>query len=482
VDRSAHSCDTCAVDLPRLALALAAGALLGLASPDAGGALAAWIGFTLLVLSQRGAWLAGLIWYALAIAWFPEAWARFAGERGLGLFALLIALQASLPVVAAALGLWGRRALPWPVAAGAAWALASVAADLLQPLPADPSLFLAGAGPLSWPLAVGGRPLLVGGLAALAAWSERAPRAAAFAFGGWLLIGVAWVLAPEAPASTVRIGVVQPGTGAFDARRASTAPRRADRLVALIEGLGPADLIVTPEGAWPMDPGEPGSAARVRFLERWPELPPTLLGASVGGEEPVANSLLLVSQREVRARYDKRVLVPVAERARFGLGRDRYRPGQEAPILHLGDLHLGVMLCYEDLFASAIQQAARGSELLVSATNDAWLGPGRGGQLHLAASTRAAIESRRWVARSTTNGGSAFIDTRGRAVWRGAWVDGDRRPDAPPLAAVLDVPRLQPLWDGTRGAQVVTPLAALLLLLGGRRRVEALPPAEAARG
>src|SRR6185436_993492 len=79
----------------------------------------------------------------------------------------------------------------------------------------------------------------------------------------WLLGGVPYAATLEGGVP-LQIGIVQPQTGAFDGRRASTADARASRLRDLVQRAS-ADIVVTPEGAWPFDPGPPGSARRTAF-------------------------------------------------------------------------------------------------------------------------------------------------------------------------------------------------------------------------
>src|SRR5262245_17032942 len=57
---------------------------------------------------------------------------------------------------------------------------------------------------------------------------------------------------------------------------------------------------------------------------------------------------------------------------------------------------------------------ARGANLLVNLSNDAWLGPGAGPEQHLAMVALRAVENRTWVVRATTTGISAIIDPHGR--------------------------------------------------------------------
>jgi apolipoprotein N-acyltransferase len=448
--------------------AVAAGAAWGLASPDGPiGAALVLIGAIAACLSvegkaapdaARGA-LVGLICWGLQLRWVPLAWDRFAGGDGLVAYAVAVLLQA-LPF-----------ALIWavarkPLGLALAWAAAEPLLPWVQPLPSGPALLMAGAPALVWPAAWGGRSLLTGLAVGWGALAARRPALAAALLGGWALGS----LLPTGPAEgSTRIGVIQPQIGAFDARRASTADVRAARLLDAIDAAGAAgaDWIATPEGAWPhVLPGQTGSVGWARLVETFEGRPPVLLGASVGDG---SNSLVVIERGDIRGRMDKEHLVPVAEAAAFGYGRDRYRAGDGARVVPIAGVRAAVLVCYEDLWPSAVRRADRdGADVLVAASNDAWVGPGIGSAQHLAATRLAAVETGRWAVRPTTSGQSAVVDPSGRVVWSAAWIDGDAVPDAPIAWTVAEVPLRRPLWSGARVGPWVAALAALTLLAARR--------------
>lgn len=444
--------------------ALLAGAAWGLANPDgpAGAALvllgAAGASFSLegraAPDAARGA-LVGLICWGLQLRWVPLAWDRFAGGDGLAAYAVAVLLQA-LPFAL----IWALARKPLGLAL--AWAAAEPLLPWVQPLPSGPALLMAGAPALAWPAAWGGRSLLTGLAVGWGALAPRRPALAAALLGAWALGS----LLPPGPAEgSTRIGVIQPQIGAFDGRRASTADLRASRLLHAIDSAGAAgaDWIATPEGAWPFDPGQPESARRSALLRAFEGRPPVLLGVSIG-EEPATNSLIVVDD-DVVARVDKERLVPVAEAAAFGYGGDRYRAGDGARVVPIAGVRAAVLVCYEDLWPSAVRRADRdGADVLVAASNDAWVGPGIGSAQHLAATRLAAVETGLWAVRPTTSGRSAIVDPSGRVVWSAPWVDGDAVPDTPVAWTVAEVPLRRPLWSGATVGPWVAAVAALALL------------------
>jgi len=118
----------------------------------------------------------------------------------------------------------------------------------------------------------------------------------------------------------------------------------------------------------------------------------------------------------------KALLVPVAERRWLGLGKDRYRPSSGSRLLPTLNGPAGVLICYEDAYAGPVANGAReGAQWLINASNDGWLGPTHGADLHLAAARLAATETRLWAVRPTTTGHSALIAPDGAIVWQAPW-------------------------------------------------------------
>ena len=159
------------------------------------------------------------------------------------------------------------------------------------------------------------------------------------------------------------------------------------------------------------------------------------------GESPVYyNSAFYVTRAgELKGRYDKVHLLPFAEyfplrtiellRRKFEKVR-YFTPGADTVLLDTRAGKIAVVICFEGIFPGLVrQQMARGANLLVNLSNDAWLGPGAGPEQHLAMVRLRAVENRTWVVRATTTGISAIIDPWGRIAGRTgfletAWLDG----------------------------------------------------------
>ena len=416
----------------------------------------------------RGLWL-GTVAQAGVLLWLPSTWTAFTGSGAIGVYVLTVGIQAVPSAVALGIAGWAlSKKLPLPAAAGAGWLLAAAVGTWVQVVPTPASLWLVAVPGLSWAAAVGGAPLLDGLWAVWGASLLDTPKQAAGAALLYALLAGAWLM-PGDRGVPQQVALIQPGTGAFDGSRASTAPDRTHKLLRLLDEVTRADWIATSESAWPVDPGERPGARRSAFLGAFGQRPPTLLGATVRGEG-LYNRTLAVVDGDITDHVDKSYLVPGAEKPVLGLGRGDYASGTGRRVLSIAGTQVGVLICYEDLLPQAVAAAVwQGAEVLVAPSNDTWLGPGKGGQLHLAGAKLAAVTSGRWLVRPTTSGTSAVIDPRGRLRWTAPWIDGDLHPNAPGYVHTAEIRHRGGAWSGVLASAPISLLVAMLLLVWARR-------------
>lgn len=81
--------------------------------------------------------------------------------------------------------------------------------------------------------------------------------------------------------------------------------------------------------------------------------------------------------------------------------------------LHAAGIELGASICFEIVFGEEIIDALPAAHMLVNLSNDAWFGRSFAPHQHLQMARMRAIETERWVLRSTNTGISAIIDERG---------------------------------------------------------------------
>jgi apolipoprotein N-acyltransferase len=83
----------------------------------------------------------------------------------------------------------------------------------------------------------------------------------------------------------------------------------------------------------------------------------------------------------------------------------------------VGPARLSVSICYEAIFPELVREfTARGAELLVNVTNDAWYGTTSAPYQHLAMAAFRAVENRRYLVRAANTGITAVVDPRGRVL------------------------------------------------------------------
>lgn len=286
----------------------------------------------------------------------------------------------------------------------------------------------------------------------------------------WPVLGSALVVLTVTPAlwgvwrasnlalvPVARVAVAQPGISQELKRQGQVGIDSTFRVMdAIFQPLvpGSVDLVVWPEVALMQPLGHPAfreAEDRVaRFSARVGA--PVVLGAfgadPVPDGEPVFfNSAFRVDPKglDPTFRYDKRHLVFLTERApslvpgrirdllaflgmdgaggsRGGvLGTRGMGEGAGLPVIHVGDVTYGVVICFESAFAPTVRGLRReGAQVLLNLTNDAWFG----GEpwytrttaiwQHPAHLVMRAIENRMGVARSANTGISLFVDPLGR--------------------------------------------------------------------
>ena len=150
----------------------------------------------------------------------------------------------------------------------------------------------------------------------------------------------------------------------------------------------------------------------------------------IGGDQPrFYNAAFdIAPDGEVRARYDKRRLLPFAEavpleaidliRRNFGRVRE-FTPGAPGPPLPTAAGPAGILICNEALYpGDARARILEGAQILVNLTNDTWTDSGQFSTIAFDMSALRAVEQHRYLIRASTSGPSAVIDPLGRVVVR----------------------------------------------------------------
>lgn len=90
--------------------------------------------------------------------------------------------------------------------------------------------------------------------------------------------------------------------------------------------------------------------------------------------------------------------------------------GEGRPLVHLKGYPVGASICYEAVFGNEVIKAMPEAKFLVNVSNDAWFGDSLAPHQHLEITRSRAVETGRYMLRSTNTGISAIIDPEGSIV------------------------------------------------------------------
>jgi apolipoprotein N-acyltransferase len=149
-----------------------------------------------------------------------------------------------------------------------------------------------------------------------------------------------------------------------------------------------------------------------------------------GGEDRVYNSAVLIgADGRSRGSYRKMQLVPFGEyvplqRLLFFVSPlvekvSDFSAGTEAVVFDADGQRASVAICYESVYPwIAAAGVDRGSQLLVTITNDAWFGYSSAAYQHFEQGAMRAVEQGRYMVRAANTGITGAVDPYGRVLAR----------------------------------------------------------------
>ncbi len=200
----------------------------------------------------------------------------------------------------------------------------------------------------------------------------------------------------------------------------------------------PADIVVWPETSMPFylqEKREYLDLIRSMVTEGHAPLlvgTPAYRKGTEGRKWDTLNRAYLVSTDGLLSGwYDKEHLVPFGEYLPLGQylpfldvffeGTGEFQTSDATQPVPVGNLALGVLICYETIFPELAQQRVEdGANILVNISNDAWFGNTAAPEQHLHLAVLRAIEQGRYLIRSTNTGISAIVDPHGVLIARSA--------------------------------------------------------------
>ncbi len=315
----------------------------------------------------------------------------------------------------------------------------------------------------------------------------------AAAGGGVILLAglVSWQAAPAT--RYMSAAVIQPSTSLDDAWDPSKKGAIVHHLLALSrQALGDNALvrpafIVWPETAFPAFYDEPPALFNeVRAFARVNQVP-LLIGTIKRQNGKYYNAAILIDvDGTERTWVAKRHLVLFGEYIPFRkefpflsalAPIDDFSSGpQEALITLPNGVKAGVLLCFEDTVPYlARRYAARGADILINMTNDAWFHDSGQQRMHLNNALFRAAENGLSLVRATNTGESCFVGRDGRVEHCIAGPDGKRVGAAGAMTSVVAAGRACPTFYTKYGeiftGACFTAILISLIFFYGRRRM-----------
>lgn len=193
-----------------------------------------------------------------------------------------------------------------------------------------------------------------------------------------------------------------------------------------LQGLEGTDLVIWPEVAIPSlkrNIEDYLEYLETQIMEK--DIQMLILGINTQDQNGrIYNSMISLGKEENI--YQKRHLVPFGEYFPVTEGirswmrsinlpsRDISKGKRDQQALNLGNLTMAPSICYEDIFGSDLLDFFPESDVLINITNNAWFGKSIASAQHFQMSRMRAIESGRYLLRSTNTGISAVIDPKGK--------------------------------------------------------------------
>jgi apolipoprotein N-acyltransferase len=306
--------------------------------------------------------------------------------------------------------------------------------------------------------------------------------ASSWAFGAWRMAQ------PVPESGRIRVGLVQGGIRQEEKWAPENADRNVRRHVELTRRAAEAGarLVVWPESSVPYffddspemaeDLREVARRANVYLLFGNDDHEPAVRGRVFVGAK------MLAPDGALAFRYHKIHLVPFGEyvplqplltlggrhAAKLVQQVSDFSPGEDYSVGAADGHRLAASICYEAIFPGLFRElTARGADLLVNITNDAWYGTTSAPYQHLEMATMRAVETGKYLVRAANTGITAVVDPRGRVL------EATRLFDTTVL--VRDVPIVPGLTFYARHGDVFAgacfAASAVLILLAARRRV-----------
>jgi len=234
----------------------------------------------------------------------------------------------------------------------------------------------------------------------------------------------------EPSGEAIKIGIVQPNIPQELKWSPEFRQPTFDILNSLSEEVWQQDIIIWPEAAIP-DLYSRSSAFLNEINQKALQTNTHLITGILYDDmekQTYLNSLIGLGKSE--GVYFKQRLVPFGEYVPlesflrgvihfFNLPTSIITKGHSNQIpIKIGDHTISSAICYEIVYPALVAEETKNTDMIITVSNDAWFGESLGPRQHFHMSRMRAVETGRYLVRSTNNGISAIIDKKGKIQYR----------------------------------------------------------------
>ncbi len=188
-------------------------------------------------------------------------------------------------------------------------------------------------------------------------------------------------------------------------------------------------LFILPEGILSSIYFEDLKKFKTLFSNNFSKKHKIILGININEKQKIYNSLLVVNNDlNVVQKYYKNKLVPFGEflpfeniLRNFGFkkitqGYQSFSADNRRNLIRINNYSFIPLICYEIIYSGQINNSKKNYDFILNISEDGWFGNSIGPYQHFSHSIFRSIEEGKPVIRSSNNGISAFINSRGQVI------------------------------------------------------------------
>ena len=188
-------------------------------------------------------------------------------------------------------------------------------------------------------------------------------------------------------------------------------------------------IFILPEGILSSIYFEDLNKFKALFLNNFSKKHKIILGMNINENQKIYNSLLVVNNElNILQKYYKNKLVPFGEFLPFenilsNLGFKKITQGYQSfsadnrrDFISFNNFSFVPLICYEIIYSGQINSSEKNYDFILNISEDGWFGNSIGPYQHFSHSIFRSIEEGKPVIRSSNNGISGFINSKGQVI------------------------------------------------------------------